>query len=124
MPNTAEHVVLFYDQDDECLGKATEFVRAGRSRGERGLLLTSQDRWQLVGYGLAENADIVANAPDVVAATIIEALEAPVPATRYAIGNAVELLEKRRVSSDVEMDLLFNQMLPGNRPVLQSADPA
>lgn len=73
--------------------------------------------------GFSQNADTVASPPDVVAATIIEALEAPVPATRYAIGNAIALLEQRRVSSDVEMDSLFNQMLPGSRAVLQSADP-
>lgn len=72
--------------------------------------------------GFSQTADTVAVAPDVVAATIIEALEAPVPATRYAIGNAVDLLELRRVSSDVQMDALFNQMLPGNRAVMQSND--
>jgi CheY-like chemotaxis protein len=53
MPRTAEHLVLFYEHDDECLGKATAFVREGRSRGERVLLLTSPDRWRLVRERLA-----------------------------------------------------------------------
>lgn len=63
----------------------------------------------------SQAGDSVAVAPDVVAAVIVEALEAKTPQTRYAVGNAVDLLEMRRSSSDLEVDAVFNRMLPGNR---------
>lgn len=63
----------------------------------------------------SQTGDSVAVAPDVVAAVIIAALEAESPKTRYCVGNAVELLEMRRSSTDLEVDAFFNAMLPGNR---------
>lgn len=66
---------------------------------------------------LSQNGDAIAVSPDVVAKTIIEALEADTPQTRYAVGNAVELLQMRRSSSDEEVDALFNEWLPGSRLV-------
>ncbi|MEC3909128.1 SDR family NAD(P)-dependent oxidoreductase [Sphingobium sp. CR2-8] len=72
----------------------------------------------------SQNAHALAIAPDAVAETIIQALEADVPAARYPVGNAVDLLERRRVSTDMEIDTLFNQLLPGSRVMSQSTDPA
>lgn len=104
MPNTAEHVVLFYDQDDECLGKATEFVRDGRSRGERVLLLTSPDRWQLVRDRLAENADV----------------DAAIQSRDLVLIDACELADRimaaGRVDRDLARDLLANAAGDGGRP--------
>jgi NAD(P)-dependent dehydrogenase (short-subunit alcohol dehydrogenase family) len=53
--------------------------------------------------------------PDVVAKTIISAIEAETPETRYPVGDAVELLDTRKRSSDIEMDALVNGFLPGRR---------
>ncbi|MEJ7935535.1 SDR family NAD(P)-dependent oxidoreductase [Sphingobium sp. AN558] len=64
---------------------------------------------------LSQSGNSPAVSPDAVAATIIEALEAETPQTRYAVGNAVDLLELRRSSSDNEVDTVFNQWLPGSR---------
>lgn len=108
---------------------ATAMVHGFGAQLDRGLVQLDEEGRQNYGHyfeqqkAFSQSADKVAVAPDVVAATIIEALEAPVPASRYAIGNAVELLDLRRTSSDAEIDALFNQMLPGNRSVLQSTDP-
>ena len=55
--------------------------------------------------------------PDVVAKTIISAIEAETPETRYPVGDAVELLETRKRSSDIEMDALVNGFLPGRRAI-------
>lgn len=62
-----------------------------------------------------EAAHTFAASPDAVAETIVDALEAKAPATRYAVGNAVDLLEKRGSLSDSEMDAMLNELLPGNR---------
>ena len=63
----------------------------------------------------SQTADTISVSPEVVADTILNALEADVPQTRYPVGSAVDLLELRRTSSDIEIDAIFNQMLPGNR---------
>lgn len=60
-------------------------------------------------------ADAIALTPDEVAATIVGALESKNPETRYPLGGAVDLLEKRRLSSDREIDAMLNQLLPGCR---------
>lgn len=70
---------------------------------------------------MSQGDDTSAVSPDVVARVIIDALEAAEPQSRYAVGNAVDLLEIRRSSTDREMDSVFNQMFPGIRPVPQPA---
>jgi NAD(P)-dependent dehydrogenase (short-subunit alcohol dehydrogenase family) len=52
--------------------------------------------------------------PDDAANTILQVLEAVHPKPRYVLGNAVDLLEQRRVSSDEDMDALWRSLLPGN----------
>ncbi|WP_340318298.1 SDR family NAD(P)-dependent oxidoreductase [Rhizorhabdus argentea] len=105
---------------------ATAMVHGFAAQLERGLAqLNEQGRRNYGDYfaqhqAFSQKADTVAVSPDVVAETIIEALEAEVPQTRYTVGNAVELLEMRRTSSDLEMDTVFNQLLPGNRLVEQA----
>jgi NAD(P)-dependent dehydrogenase (short-subunit alcohol dehydrogenase family) len=52
-------------------------------------------------------------APEEVAAVVMDALESAEPQPRYAIGNAVPLLAKRKELSDQAMDALWREMMPG-----------
>lgn len=52
-------------------------------------------------------------APEEVAAVVVEALESPDPQPRYALGNAVPLIAKRKELSDQAMDALWREMMPG-----------
>jgi CheY-like chemotaxis protein len=105
MPTTAEHVVLFYDQDEECLGKVTEFVREGRSRGERVFLLTPPGRWRevrdrLIGSG--EDVDAAIRSRDIVV------LDAGELAQRIVIDGHLD--------GDIVRDLLPKAEDAGDRP--------
>lgn len=63
----------------------------------------------------ATNPDNNAVSPEVVAAGIVEVLEAEEPQARRPIGGAVDLLAQRATCSDLEMDGLINSILPGAR---------
>jgi CheY-like chemotaxis protein len=105
MPRAAEHVVLFYEHDDECLGRATAFVREGRSRGERVLLLTSPDRWRLIRDRLAGEGDDI---------------DAAVRSREIVIVDAATLAERvmgaSHVDRDVARELLAHAAGDGDQP--------
>jgi NAD(P)-dependent dehydrogenase (short-subunit alcohol dehydrogenase family) len=51
--------------------------------------------------------------PDEVATAVQHVLEVPHPKSRYALGNAVDLLEQRKFGSDESMDALWKSLMPG-----------
>lgn len=63
----------------------------------------------------AESIGDIALTAEAVAASIIEVLEADSPEARYPIGSAIEFIERRRSSTDRDMDAMLNQFLPGSR---------
>jgi NAD(P)-dependent dehydrogenase (short-subunit alcohol dehydrogenase family) len=63
----------------------------------------------------AESVGDIALTAEAVATTIVEVLESEDPEARYPIGSAVDFIERRRLSTDREMDAMLNQFLPGKR---------
>lgn len=59
------------------------------------------------------NAEDALLMPDDVAITVQQVLEAAHPKSRYALGNAVDLLEQRKVTSDEDMDAMWKNLMPG-----------
>lgn len=68
---------------------------------------------QQKAFGASPAAAIMG--PEEVATAIIEAFEALAPSARYPVGSAKDFLETRRVSTDDQIDVMLNNMMPGLR---------
>lgn len=82
--------------------------------------MSAEDRANYGAYleqtkAFALDSDTPYLAPEIVAAKVVEVLETDDPEARYEMGNAIDLLAKRRELSDREFDAMWNSWLPGNR---------
>lgn len=64
---------------------------------------------------IGQTTAIVVLSPEAVADCIVDVLQAETPSTRYPIGGAIDLFNRRSSSTDQEMDVMVNQLLPGKR---------